>query len=199
MCYVGDEMTCNVLHLAQNLGFRIIPFGGGIDTRQETIYTYTYVRTYIHACIHPYIHMAEMSYLYGPLPYLKLLAGTGGGLGLRFCGRSAALEDLWGGARLRDAPAAHPPPGAQRFKGAMRLPWQDLMAKLGHLLVVGAGLSAADAILHALQTHDVSVTHVLLGTAQHRDLLYMKIFLYIYLYLYHFIIYHNHYTIYIYT
>eukprot|EP00434_Breviolum_minutum_P012153 symbB.v1.2.010716.t1/scaffold703.1/size171257/2 len=37
---------------------------------------------------------------------------------------------------------------------------QALVAKMRHLLVVGAGLSAADAILHALGFEDVRVTHV---------------------------------------
>ncbi|CAE7570367.1 ANK1 [Symbiodinium natans] len=41
-----------------------------------------------------------------------------------------------------------------------------LMAKLGHLLVVGAGLSAADAILHALRQGRVRVTHVFRGKAK---------------------------------
>ena len=44
------------------------------------------------------------------------------------------------------------------------------MAKLGHLLLAGAGLSTADIILHALETYDISVTHELLGIAQHGDL-----------------------------
>lgn len=40
-----------------------------------------------------------------------------------------------------------------------------LMEKIGHLLVVGAGLSAADAILHALRRGKVRVTHVFRGKA----------------------------------
>lgn len=46
---------------------------------------------------------------------------------------------------------------------------QELLAKIGHLLVVGAGLSAADAILHALglsaEGVNVRVTHVFRGKA----------------------------------
>ncbi|CAE7190338.1 Osgin1, partial [Symbiodinium pilosum] len=41
-----------------------------------------------------------------------------------------------------------------------------LMEKIGHLLVVGAGLSAADAILHALRGQ-ARVTHVFRGKAKH--------------------------------
>ena len=44
------------------------------------------------------------------------------------------------------------------------------MAKLGYLLVVGADLSGVDAILHALETYDISVVHELLDTTQHGDL-----------------------------
>eukprot|EP00439_Symbiodinium_sp_Y106_P083167 s109_g23.t1 len=40
-----------------------------------------------------------------------------------------------------------------------------LMEKIGHLLVVGAGLSAADAILHTLRRGKVRVTHVFRGKA----------------------------------
>eukprot|EP00913_Durusdinium_trenchii_P001382 g1279.t1 len=47
---------------------------------------------------------------------------------------------------------------------------QALMARIGHLLVVGAGLSAADAILHALGLRadgiNVRVTHVFRGKAE---------------------------------
>ena len=43
------------------------------------------------------------------------------------------------------------------------------MARLGHLLVVDAGLSVADTILHALEIHDISAIHELFGTTQHGD------------------------------